>query len=326
LLCALFPYRIAVAQEPFPTAAPMIAPNPADIINAVNSLRLSKGLRTLAVHPVLMQVAQEQANGIASGLPGHWRPNGMTLGQWLIFSGYPLSGDLSLDGYRSENWVAASSVEEAMSFWSGDDEHINTMLSVDRSDLGVGVAVSDQIYMVLETALQTGSGQMQSAAGVFLTGIPMTQAAYSVDATQAAENGTIPQYLLPVKVNTPMPNGDVYHEVQYGQTLWSIAVKYNTTIKQIQQLNNLHSTTVNIGQNLLVLEGVTQPASSAAVTPAAITMIPAQVDSQIYSVQALGGRMQEGEPKDNTLVVAAIAFAALFLGGMFTVMARRKTA
>ncbi len=309
----------------------MIAPEPGDIINAVNSFRLSQGLSPLAVHPVLMQVAQEQANGIASGLPGHWRPDGMTLGQWLISSGYPLSGDISMDGYRSENWVAASTLDEAMSFWLSDSLHMNTVLSVDRSDLGVGVAVSDQIYMVLETALQTKSGQMQWDARVMLTGIPMTRAAYASDATQAAENGTIPQYLLPVVVNTAMPNGEVYHEVQYGQTLWSIAVKYNTTIKQIQQLNNLQSTTVNIGQKLLVLKGATQPAPSAVATAtfvnlnAAVTMPPTRVNPTAYSAEVSNEDVQEGEPRDNTFGVAAIAFAALFLGVVFTAITRKKT-
>ena len=54
-----------------------------------------------------MQVAGWEANAIAGGAPGHTRPNGLTLGQWLLSLGYPHSGDLSMDGYRSENWVAA---------------------------------------------------------------------------------------------------------------------------------------------------------------------------------------------------------------------------
>jgi len=41
-------------------------------------------------------------NGIANGLPGRWRPYGLTLGQWLISLGYPLAGDLTQDSYRSD--------------------------------------------------------------------------------------------------------------------------------------------------------------------------------------------------------------------------------
>ena len=69
----------------FQEASPALEPNPvtpADLIEAVNTLRLANGLNALNAHPVLMQVAQTEANGIAYGAPGHWRPEGLTLGQW----------------------------------------------------------------------------------------------------------------------------------------------------------------------------------------------------------------------------------------------------
>jgi LysM repeat protein len=172
------------------------------------------------------------------------------LGQWLISLGYPLSGDLSLDGYRSENWGFAQDAESAVAMWLGDDEHSSTMLSLDRSDIGVGIAFSqenDAYVVVVETALQTRSGKQQSEAYVILTGIPQTQAAYSDMSTQAAENGLLPQNMLPVALNTALADGNVYHDVKYGQTLWSIAITYGTTIKQIQQLNGLIDTTVQPG-------------------------------------------------------------------------------
>ena len=141
------------------------------MIEAVNALRIANGLLPLNTHPVLMQVAQWEANAIAGGAPGHTRPNGLTLGQWLLSLGYPLSGDLSLDGYRSENWIAANTAQQAVELWLGDGPHTNTMLSPDRSDIGAAVAVSDQIYIVLETALQTNSGEMQFDAYEILTAI-----------------------------------------------------------------------------------------------------------------------------------------------------------
>ncbi len=249
ILAALISYHPARAQEPTPGNPP----TPAEVINAVNNLRIAHGLPALMVHPALMQIAQMQADGIASGSSGHWRPDGLTLGQWLLTMGYPLSGDLSMDGYRSENWITAMTADQAIQGWLSDDEHENTMLSVNRSDIGAGIAVSDQIYVVIETALQTASGQMQYDASAILTGIPQTQIAYSGMATQAAENGLLPQYSMPVAVNTAQPNGDVYHKVEYGQSLWSIAITYHTTIRQIQLLNNLYTTTINVGQKLLVL-------------------------------------------------------------------------
>ncbi len=237
-------------------------PSPADIIEAVNSLRLQHGLNPLLVNDVLMQVAAEQANALAAsgGAIGHERPCGMSLGQQLLLMGFPLWGDLSMDGYRSENWGIATTAEEAINMWLGDDLHANTMLSEYRSDIGVAVAVSDQIYIVLETALSTPGRQHQNTAYGILTGIPMTQAACMGWQTQSAEMGPLAQYSIPVAMSTARLDGDVIHEVKYGQTLWSIAIQYKTTIAQLKRLNGLSDDTVIPGWKLLVQKGATQPA------------------------------------------------------------------
>jgi uncharacterized protein YkwD len=269
ILTLLFstPRETARAQTP-ETETPQATqpPTPAEIIDAINALRLSYGLPTLAVHPVLMTLAQRQADGIAAGLRGHWRPYGLTLGQLLIMEGYPLAGDLTQDGYRSENWIVSMTAQGAIEAWLWDDEHSNTMLSEYRSDIGAGVSMSrdewgqDQIYVVIETALQTRSGQQQSAARYFLTRLPSI-----INGTTSINGTPVPlsegQYMIPVIRNTARPDGDVVHQVQYGQSLWSIAITYGTTIEQIQRLNNLgDSNIVYEKQVLLVQKGATQPA------------------------------------------------------------------
>lgn len=229
-------------------------PTASEVIDAVNALRINNGLLPLNPHPVLMQVAQWEANAIAGGAPGHTRPAGLTLGQWLISLGYPLSGDLSLDGYRSENWISiATTAQEAVEAWLGDEPHTNTMLSPYRSDIGAAVAVSDQVYIVLETALQTRSGQMQTDAHPILTAVAQ-------GGSFTGKENLVPQYILPVKRATAHPGGDVIHKVQYGQSLWSIAITYNTTIDQIRAWNNLgDSIEIYDGQVLLVQRNATQP-------------------------------------------------------------------
>lgn len=331
LIPALFVFSTpkANAQDFDPTPTLGASPSPADIINAINSLRISHGLLPLSVHPVLMQIAQEQASGIAVGLPGHWRPNGLTLGQWMISYGYPLSGDLTLDGYRSENWVQAFTAQDAVNAWLGDDLHTNTMLSVDRSDIGAGVAVGEtSFYVVIETALQTRNGQMQSNAYDILTGIPLTQGAYSQMETQAAIDGVLPQYSVPVSLSTPLPTGKVYHEVRYGQTLWSIAIAYHTTIKQIQGLNNLGEvTTVYEGQVLLVQTGATQPAPSSEAmitsTPPASPNLPTPTPSPMQALQPTDQPTSQKEA-GATLSLVVIGIGALFLAGVFAAMTRKN--
>lgn len=302
--------QVAHAQESTPT--------PAELINEVNALRLANGLNALAVHPALMQIAQDEASGIASGMPGHWRPNNLTLGQWMMTLGYPLSGDLYQDGYRSENWILSQSSKDAVQGWLGDEPHTNTMLSPYRSDIGAGIAATEDGYiLVIETALQTTSGQMQSNANAVLTGIPLTQQAYNAGATLAAENGTLPQYSLPIALATANLGGDVIHEVQYGQTLWSIAITYGTTIKEIQRLNNWDSDDVYVGQQLLVMKGATPPpqvtpASAASAFP---TLQPTATATTLATSSATPpNAITTKSPQEMTLSVAAIALAALVLG------------
>lgn len=266
MLLFSMPRETVRAQTPI-TETPQVIqpPTPGEIIDAINVLRLSYGRPALATHPVLMALAQRQADGIAAGLRGHWRPYGLTLGQLLIMDGYPLAGDLTQDGYRSENWIVSMTAQGAIDAWLEDDEHSNTMLSEFRSDIGAGVSMmrdewgQDQIYVVIETALQTRSGQQQSGARDFLTRLP------SLIAGTTSINGTpIPlsegQYIIPVIQSTARPDGDVVHEVQYGQSLWSIAITYGTTIQQIQKLNNLGDSNIVYEQQLLLVQkGATQP-------------------------------------------------------------------
>jgi len=276
ILITISPSPKGVSARPLPqeTQGPGGSPpTAAEVIQAVNQLRIANGFLPLNTHPVLIQVAEWEANAIAAGAPGHTRPNGLTLGQWLLSLGYPLSGDLSMDGYRSENWVAADSAQQAVEIWLGDAPHTNTMLSPDRSDIGAAVVVSDQTYIVLETALQTNSGEMQTAAYEILTAI--AQGGYS-----AGGDSSVPQYIIPVKRSTARPDGDVVHAVQYGQSLWSIAVTYNTTIDQIRAWNNLwEDTEIYDGQILLVQKGATQPppptmTPSSSLTPFFVTDTP----------------------------------------------------
>jgi uncharacterized protein YkwD/LysM repeat protein len=280
ILTLLFTSRGALPAQTLVTETPqeIQPPTPAEIIDAINALRLSYGLPTLAVHPILMKLAQRQADGIAAGLTGHWRPYGLTLGQLLIMEGYPLAGDLTQDGYRSENWIVSMTAQGAIEAWLWDDEHSNTMLSEYRSDIGAGVSVrrdewgQDQIYVVIETALQTRSGQQQSGARDFLTHLPSI-----INGTTSINGTPVPlsegQYIIPVLPSTARPDGDVFHEVKYGQSLWSIAITYGTTIKQIQSWNNLgESNIVYEQQMLLVQKGATQPIA-----------LPTQTETMVFS-------------------------------------------
>ena len=310
-------------QEESSTPTPS-APTPAEIIDAVNNLRLAYGLYPLSVHPVLMQVAAEQASALAAseGAVGHERPCGMTLGEQLLSMGYPLLGDLTLDGYRSENWVTASTKEDAISFWLSDDEHTNTMLSQNRSDIGAAVAVSDQIYVVLETAWSTSSGKMQYDAYRILTGIPMTQSACMGMITPNAD-GSISQYSMPVAVSTARPDGDVIHEVKYGQALWSLADQYKVSVEQIKRLNGLTEDTIVPGWKLLIQKAATQPApvtSTAPIFNATETRFPTSIPFHTPTITASATvpsvPVDQFVKQNSTIVVALLISFSILVAGL----------
>ena len=315
-------------QEASPTPA-FSPPTPAEIIEAVNELRLAHGLNPLSVHPVLMHVAAQQASALAAseGAVGHERPCGMTLGQQLLSMGYPLLGDLTLDGYRSENWVAAMTKEDAIAFWLSDDEHTNTMLSPNRSDIGAAVAVSDQIYVVLETAWSTSSGNMQYDTYRILTAIPVTQTLCAGFAS-----GEISDYVIPVAISTARPDGDVVHEVKYGQNLWTIADLYKVSVEQIKRLNGLTDDTIIPGWKLLVQKGATQP------PPVTDTLPPVPVTSTATSyptavpfhtstptpTPAIPSVPADQLVKQNSTVIAALLIAFSVLAAGIIGFGRRK--
>ena len=56
---------------------------------------------------------------------------------------------------------------------------------------------------------------------------------------------------IPYKLPGTSEIGD-YYTVQKGDTLYSIALKYNTTVNEIKSLNNLDSNTLSIGQSLKI--------------------------------------------------------------------------
>ena len=298
------------------------------LIDAVNGLRLAYGLPTLAVHSILMQTAQGQADYMAAtGQITHTRPGGISYTQQLLSLGFPLAGDLSLGGFRAENIL----MQTDPVVWTGvpsawqDPDHMNTMLSQNFTYIGAGVSLGNNgYYYAVDCAAVTSSGQMPGDAAAILATGPGT-------AVAAADS--ISQYMVPVVKSTARPDGDVFHKVQYGQTLWSIAIEYKTTIKTIQALNQLgEDLIIYQGQELLVQKGATQPAASATASPES-DLIPAATflptSSPTFAMPTIAfphtatreGVQSETDgsasnPPSSKLLVAVLIIAAFIGAGM----------
>ena len=127
---------------------------------------------------------------------------------------------------------------------SSDALHLNTMLSPNLTEIGAGVAVSGgRVYYVIDCARPTTSGARQASTSV------------------AGDGSYLPAREAPIAaaiVSTPDSNGDVVHEVQFGQTLWQLAIVYSVKIDEIKSLNNLFDNDTYPGNKLLIKRGVAQ--------------------------------------------------------------------
>lgn len=212
-----------------------------DVIAEVNALRDAYGLPPYQVDTTLMTIAQSHAEYMASsGVVTHYGADGSRPYQRAIEAGYSVAGDLSLGGFFSENIHSGANLSAAdvVEIWQGDSLHLNTMISPDLQDIGVGLAVVNGVnYYVLDAGLSTGEAFDSTPAS---GGDPF-----------ATVTGT-PSTTQPVLVSTPDEDGSVYHIVQADQALWSIALAYDTTIEELKLLNRLVNDEIFIGQKLLI--------------------------------------------------------------------------
>ncbi len=239
ILAGLLQPSIKGAAQSLPKPA---AASAYDLIQAVNSLRGSHGLPAYNVNSILMQIAQQQADYLAStgGVYGHIGPGGTRPFQRALAAGYPVAGDLSQGGLFSENWAAAQSIQGAMGEWT-DSVHMLTMLSPDLQDIGAGIGSDgNENYYVIDCGLASGSAvnYQPPFGGTIVAG---TGTASTGEPTIAA-----------VIVSTPDQSGNVYQVVQPGQSLWQIALAYKTTVNNVKNLNGLTSNDIYVGQKLLI--------------------------------------------------------------------------
>ncbi|HXF83802.1 MAG TPA: CAP domain-containing protein [Anaerolineales bacterium] len=307
--------------------APAFADTPYDLINAVNNLRLANGLPPYSVNSILMYTAQAQAEFMAAtGMVTHSGPGGISLTDRLLAAGYPLAGDLSQGGFRAENIISGSeemSAQEAVQAWTGDAPHLNTMLSPNLTEIGAGVAVANgRVYYVIDCARPTSSGLPQAYT-------PAPGGGSSVPGNEAP--------ISPVVVSTPNANGDVIHEVLWGQTLWQIAIAYGVRIDDIRRLNNLSGDDIYPGNKLLIKKNVIQPTASPVPTVEVVathspTVAVVTLTSPSLTVSAPSPTPlpSPAASAPNTASIMGIAIGILVLallgGGLFTWLGNSKKA
>jgi LysM repeat protein len=253
------------------------APSGYDLIAAVNALRASHGLPAYGIDPLLMLSAQMQAEYLASQAPGpvsgHVGPGGTDAEARAKAVGFPYVVGLDIN----ENWASmpiGSSFEELFNGGWSDAAHQHTMLHQLGQLAGAGIAVSgDMMYIILNVAAYWGDAGKTSWP---------TSSGYGAPGTPAI----VSQYMAPVNVATPLADGSVVHQVQSGQSLWSIAIKYGVKIDSIRRLNNISPDgTIYMGQKLIVKgPGLSTPTvSQVTETPSLSDFLPPRSEAQIVT-------------------------------------------
>jgi LysM repeat protein len=226
-----------------------------DLIAAMNTLRMSNGLSALIEDSIVNAVAQTTAEIMAA--------NEMS---WHIGD---VRGRLAAAGYgggatvwATENFavgVGGLGIDEIMVMWS-DPDHMRPAVVAAYCHVGAGVAKSPsgRIYYVLQAAYTS-----EHACGPYN---------YPGDSGVTPQPGTGSNMgpIVPVKLATPDAEGRIYHVVEFGQSLWAIAVAYHITIHDLEVWNNIsRESPIRVGQRLFI------PSNSTAgyFTPTPVGMI-----------------------------------------------------
>jgi uncharacterized protein YkwD len=229
--------------------------DPYTLIAEVNALRAANGLPELIPDPILMSVSQAHADYMASiGSVTHYSADGSRPFQRSLAAGYPVAGDLSLGGFHSENITAGANMTpaEAVRQWTGDEPHLNTMISPQYVDIGAGVSiVGNKVYYVIDTSRKSGS-----AVPVYTPQV--------VNGTQVVNLNPLVFTIFP---STPASDGSVIHQVRSGETLWLIAITYGVKIDEILALNNLSKDSpIYPKQELIIKKALSTPSPTGATT------------------------------------------------------------
>lgn len=230
-----------------------------DLIQAVNTIRVNNGLSALRINSILMGTAQYTADMMSSDAS---RSHLSGLKERIIAAGYG-AGYPETSLWATENFAVSAEPLTAQQivngYWS-DETHMKPMNSSYYCDVGAGVAEADgTYYYILEVAYNSDVTCGKSQKTAISTPLKLTQTA----------TNSAPQWIVPVSRSTPDANGNIYHVVRQGQSLWMIAIAYGTKINTILALNNLGTEvkTVYNGQRLLIPTSLTpQPTATAFVT------------------------------------------------------------
>ena len=192
-----------------------------EVIQLVNNLRMARGLPPYQVDPVLMSVAQAQASwSAANNHIGHDGPGGSSPLERALAGGYGGGAQVRVTENAASGSASLNTPSLVVTMWQGDAVHLNALVSPDYQHIGVGFAEAGGTSWYVLMAGRVTGGAGPAAAGSQAT--PGAAAPYS-----------------PFTLSEPDASGAIYHQVQPGQSAWSIAAHYGVDLAELLALNHL---------------------------------------------------------------------------------------
>jgi LysM repeat protein len=167
-------------------------------------------------------------------------------------------------------------IDQIMVAWA-DPDHMRPAANPAYCHVGAGVAkaANGRIYYVLQAAYVAGSACGDVSSTINPTG------------GDTAGRVIVPQIIVPVKIATPDAKGQIYHEVQTGQSFWAIAIAYQITIADLEFWNNLsREQRLQVGQRLFIPNRDTQGYATPTPVGMVVTSPPDDQGKIVHTVEA----------------------------------------
>lgn len=234
-LCLLFACDRAVVSAQEDPAS--------EVIRLVNELRASYGVPLYQVDGVLMSVAQAQASwSAANNHIGHDGPGGSMPNDRAQAAGYGNGARSYATENAAHGTASLNTPELVVRMWQSDWGHLNAMISAEYEHIGVGYAEANGYsWYVMMVGWVAGDSPPSD------TGMPET----------APDTITIPY--VPFVLSEPDETGAIYHEVQPGQTVWTIAAYYGVGVAELLALNGLTDDSVLHPGDILLVRAPVSP-------------------------------------------------------------------
>ncbi|MCW5873429.1 MAG: LysM peptidoglycan-binding domain-containing protein [Anaerolineales bacterium] len=224
---------LAAASLLLISAAPAFSPapqgTPGEVVALINAYRAEFGLPPYEEHSLLSQLAQGQADYLAStsGATGgdiHTGPGGTRPRDRAYAAGY--GGGSTIFISEIAKYGMGETSQSAIGWWKQSPNHNPTMIASTYVHIGCGVATdgTTRYYFVCVTGYSVGGGSGTGSSG---------------GSTPASGQSQVPpvQIMIPVTKAEPQPDGSIVHILRTGQTLWTLAAVYDVPLQQILDLN-----------------------------------------------------------------------------------------